>query len=269
MFHDDSKIRDKMSKIVQNKNDNHQEITMPDLNIVNTPGIYESFIAGLLSFLSPCLLPLIPVYVMYLKADNEDPSNIPTEKEALELYKNAKFRQGLIKAIQFVLGFTIVFMLLGLAASSVGKFLIRYRDMITRAAGVFIVFFGLTMLGVIRINALTKDYRKMRGASAIGMGMAFAFGWTPCLGPILGSILAMTAAVTENLYQGIFLLLIYSLGLAIPFIFAYIFIELFEKYVSGIAKYSGVIAKIGAVIMILFGLLLVFNQLNTVIGWLS
>lgn len=258
-----------MSKIVQNKNDNHQEITMPDLNIVNTPGIYESFIAGLLSFLSPCLLPLIPVYVMYLKADNEDPSNIPTEKEALELYKNAKFRQGLIKAIQFVLGFTIVFMLLGLAASSVGKFLIRYRDMITRAAGLFIVFFGLTMLGVIRINALTKDYRKMRSASAIGMGMAFAFGWTPCLGPILGSILAMTAAVTENLYQGIFLLLIYSLGLAIPFIFAYIFIELFEKYVSGIAKYSGVIAKIGAVIMILFGLLLVFNQLNTVIGWLS
>lgn len=242
---------------------------MLDLGITNTPGIYESFIAGLFSFLSPCLLPLIPVYVMYLKAENGEPEEIPTEKAALELYRKTKFRRGLVKAFQFVLGFTIVFMLLGLAASSIGKFLIEYRDIITRIAGVFIVFFGLTMLGVIKINALTKDYRKMRGASAIGMGMAFAFGWTPCLGPILGSILAMTAAVTENLYQGIFLLFIYSLGLAIPFILAYIFIELFEKHVGGIAKYSGMIAKIGAVIMILFGLILVFNQLNTVIGWFS
>ncbi|MDO4753901.1 MAG: cytochrome c biogenesis protein CcdA [Bacillota bacterium] len=242
---------------------------MLDLNIVNTPGVYQSFIAGLLSFLSPCLLPLIPIYVMYLKTGSENPEDIPTDPAALELYRKAKFRRGLIKALQFVLGFTIVFMLLGLAASSVGKFLIQYRDIITRIAGAFIIFFGLTMLGVVRINMLTKDYRRMRGASAIGMGMAFAFGWTPCLGPILGSILAMTAAVTSNLTQGIFLLFVYSLGLAIPFILAYVFIEMFEKHVSGIAKYSNTVAKVGAVIMILFGLILLFNQLNTIIGWLS
>lgn len=259
---------------------------MPNLNIINTPGIWESFLAGLLSFLSPCLLPLIPVYIMYLKTDlgetdgevggesgsesgGKSGAESPENGGTLRSGKSPRFRRGLVKAFQFVFGFTLVFMLLGLAASSVGKFLIQYREIITRIAGVLIIFFGLTMLGVIRINALTRDYRKMRGASAIGMGMAFAFGWTPCLGPILGSILAMTAAVTDDLLQGIFLLFVYSLGLAIPFILSYIFIEMFEKHVAGIAKHSNQIAKVGAVIMILFGAILALNQLNTILSWFS
>lgn len=239
------------------------------LEIFKTPGIVEAFVGGLFSFLSPCLLPLIPIYIMYLKtdmgADEIDMSDV-SPAEAVIL-RRRRFRAGLMRSLQFVFGFTVVFMLLGLTASSVGSFLNQYKEIITRVAGVFIIFFGLSMLGVIRINALTKDYRRLRGTSAIGMGMAFAFGWTPCLGPILGSILAMTAAVTEHLYEGIFLLFIYSAGLAIPFILSYIFIEIFEKYIGNLSKHSALLSKIGAVIMIAFGVVLVFNQLNGILAW--
>lgn len=233
---------------------------MPNIisEITKTPGIIEAFLAGLLSFLSPCLLPLIPVYVMYLKADDA----ADKEDGGSGAGSRSKFRRGLTKAVLFVLGFTVVFMLLGLAASSIGRFLIQHKSIISRVAGGFIVLFGLTMLGVVRINALTKDYRRMRSASAFGMGMAFGFGWTPCLGPILGSILAMTAAVTNKTYEGIFLLFIYSLGVAIPFLLAYVFIELFEKHVSSISRHSAAISKVGAVIMIAFGVLLIFDKFS-------
>ncbi len=258
---------------------------MPNLltEISKTPGITEAFFAGLLSFLSPCLLPLIPVYIMYLKtedssdsAPSEDADTTKAASDALydaankaenqRAAQRARFLRGLKKSIMFVLGFTAVFMLFGLAASSVGKFLIQYRGVISRLAGVFIVLFGLTMLGVVRINALTKDYRRMRSASAFGMGMAFGFGWTPCLGPILGSILAMTAAVTSKLYEGIFLLFIYSLGVAIPFLLSYVFIEIFEKHITSISKHSAAISKAGAVVMIIFGLLLVFDKLSALLS---
>lgn len=241
------------------------------LSGLNTPGVFESFIMGIFSFLTPCLLPLVPVYIMYLKTDmgaEESPENEISPAEAAIL-KRRRFRTGLLRAFQFVLGFTVVFVLLGLGASSVGQVLNQYRGIISRIAGVLIIFFGLSMLGVIKINALSKDYRRMRSTSAIGMGMAFAFGWTPCISPFLGSILAMTASVTEKFYEGAFLLFVYSAGLAIPFLLSYVFIELFEKYLGNLSKHSGTIAKVGAVIMIAFGLLLVFDQLNTVLAWFT
>ncbi len=236
--------------------------------VMNTPGIWESFVAGILTFLSPCLLPLVPIYILYLQG------GISNDKKALEemsedekaLEEKRIFRRGLIRTFGFIFGFTLVFVLLGFAASSVGSFLMKYRKVIARVAGAIIIFFGLSMLGVIRINALTKDYRKMNGASSIGMGVAFALGWTPCISPILGTVLMMTAAVSDQMWQGVLLLLVYSLGLAIPFLMVYLFLGFFEKHAGGFTKHAPLISKIGGVVIVLFGVLLLFDKVGWLIG---
>lgn len=215
------------------------------------PDIIASFVGGLLSFFSPCLLPLIPMYIMFLQGNTE-----------ADMDKKTAFRVGLIRSLGFVLGFTIVFMLLGFTASALGQFLVKYKDIIARIGGLFIIFFGLTMMGVIRLNALSKDYRKNTTASSVAMGMAFAFGWTPCFGPIVGAILANTAVASSNVAQGMFLLFVYSMGLAIPFILTYLFINTFERILPGLNKHSQTVSKIGGVMLVIFGIIMVSGKMS-------
>lgn len=232
---------------------------------VQLPNALEAFVAGIFTFLSPCFLPMIPVYFMFLKGGLEtDRAGITMENSDKATIRRKVFLSGLIRSLGFVLGFSIVFILLGMTASGIGSFLVKYKTIISRIGGLFIIFFGLTMIGAIRLNFLTKDYRQMRGTSAVGMGMAFAFGWSPCIGPVLATILARTATVTSNIWQGAFLLAIYSLGLAIPFILSYIFLGIFEEKLSALGKYSQVINKIGGVIMVLFGLILLFDWMDVI-----
>lgn len=232
---------------------------------IQLPNAFEAFIAGVFTFLSPCFLPMIPVYIMYLQGGlTADRAGEEQQNQDEATIRKKVFISGLIRTLGFVLGFSIVFVLLGMTASGIGSFLLKYKSIISRIGGLFIIFFGLTMIGVIRLNFLTKDYRKMRGTSAVGMGMAFAFGWSPCIGPVLATILARTASVTSNIYQGAFLLAIYSLGLAIPFILSYVFLGAFEKKAAALGKHSQVIAKIGGVVMVLFGIVLLFDWMDKI-----
>lgn len=231
--------------------------------ITNTPDVFTAFFYGLLSFLSPCLLPLIPVYILYLQ------DGISGSKGGEQLDEKTKFRAGLFRALGFILGFTIVFMLLGFGASLVGQFLIKNKEIISKIAAVFIIFFGLTMLGVVRLNFLSKDYRRLNSASAIGMGMAFAFGWSPCIGPTLGAILATTAARSTNVAEGMFLLFVYSMGLAIPFLLAFIFIKAFEKHLPWISNNAVLLSKIGGALMVVLGLLILFGLMGPVTAFFT
>lgn len=234
---------------------------------VQLPNAFEAFVAGIFTFLSPCFLPMIPVYIMYLQSGlTAERAGEEKENQDPKVIRRKVFIGGLIRTLGFVLGFSIVFVLLGMTASGIGSFLVRYKSIISRIGGLFIIFFGLTMVGVIRLNFLSKDYRKMRGTSSIGMGMAFAFGWSPCIGPVLATILARTATVASNIWEGAFLLSIYSLGLAIPFILSYIFLGIFEEKAAALGKHSQTINKIGGVIMIIFGIILLFDWMDKITG---
>ena len=197
-----------------------------------------AFLAGLISFLSPCVLPLIPGYISYITGTSFD--------------KLAKERKKLIvvKTIFFTLGFSLVFIALGSTASLVGKFFLTNSNTFRIIAGFIIIFFSLHLLGLINFKFMNKDMRIFTNqyshnlAFPLIVGAAFGFGWTPCIGPILGSILTL-AAIEENVGKSIMLLSFYSLGLAIPFIISgvlidkfLIFSKSFKKYMTTIIIYS-------------------------------
>ena len=169
-----------------------------------------AFLAGLISFLSPCVLPLIPGYIAYISGTSL--SKIRAKKENLII----------IKTIFFTLGFSFVFITLGSTASLIGKFFLTNSNILRIIAGIIIIFFSLQIIGIINLNIMNKDIRFFTGqynnnlAFPFIVGAAFGFGWTPCIGPILGSIITL-AALEENIGKGILLLSFYSLGLAIPF----------------------------------------------------
>ncbi|MDO4799430.1 MAG: cytochrome c biogenesis CcdA family protein [Bacillota bacterium] len=246
--------------------------------IQNTPSVWTAFIAGIFSFFSPCLLPMMPAYIMYLQSAMGKEASAATADTTDEQARDAAtqkamkqrvFRSGLIRAIGFIAGFTLVFMLLGFSASFIGQFLARNKAILSKIAGAFIVFFALNMLGILKLNFLTRDHRKFRGASSFGMGMAFAFGWTPCFGPILGAILASTAAVSSNVGQGMFLLFVYSMGLAIPFLLTYIFLTAFESNLSRLSKHAVTVNRVGGVIMLIFGILILTDTLGALTNVLT
>lgn len=216
-----------------------------------------AFGAGFLSFFSPCILPLIPVYVMYI-------TGVSMESE---LKKRRLF--ALTRTLGFVIGFTIIFMIMGTSASFLGKIFIRNKEIFSKISGILIIFFGLKMLGVIKLNFL--DIQKRFSApgevtnwfSAILMGMAFAAGWTPCFGPVLASIL-IYAGASDTLSKGIYLLLIYSIGMAIPFILTAVFIDVFGKFMTKTKKFIGYIPIISGIILILFGVLVFFDKVTDI-----
>lgn len=211
-----------------------------------------AFAAGFLSFFSACILPLIPAYIMYLTG-----STIEEEVNERRLF-------ALTRTLGFVLGFTIIFIIMGVSASFIGQVFVRNRDIFAKISGVLIVGFGLNMLGVFKFGILNKlnikAPKKMTNwFSSVLMGMAFAAGWSPCFGPVLGAIL-IYAGGTETIGQGILLLLIYSLGMAVPFILTSLFINKFIELMNKYEKYLKYVNIVGGVLMIAFGLLVFFDK---------
>ena len=215
-----------------------------------------AFGAGFISFLSPCVLPIIPGYVSYI-----------TGKKLDEIEQNR--RVVLFKTIIFSLGFSFIFITLGIAASFIGNILIFFGKELRIIAGIIIIIFSLNLLGILNFNFLNQDKRFETGSYKDNyifpfvVGAAFAFGWTPCIGPVLGSILALSAT-EATIAKGILLLSFYSLGLAVPFILSGYFMTVFLQSKKGVGKYYGRITKIGGGILLITGLLIVTNQIQVI-----
>ncbi len=212
-----------------------------------------AFGAGLISFLSPCVLPLIPGYVSYVTG-----SSLKDLTES----KNV----NLIPIILFTIGFSIVFILFGAAATFIGKFLLTNSFELRIIAGVIIIFFSLQILGFINLSFLNYEKRFYTDKNIgffgpILVGLAFGFGWTPCIGPILGSILAL-ASTEESINRGIILLFFYSLGLAIPFVLSGYLIQKFLVFSKNIKQKMNLITKIGGFLLLATGVLILTNQLQ-------
>ena len=212
-----------------------------------------SFSAGLISFLSPCVLPLIPGYISYVSGR--------TLNELLE-----KRNINLLPIVLFTLGFSIIFIFFGATATFLGKILLNNSYELRIVAGLIIVVFSLHILGIFNIKFLNYEKRihlkKGEGIlSPIVIGMAFGFGWTPCIGPILGSILIL-ASTTENISDGIVLLFSYSLGLAIPFILSGYLIQKFLLVSKNLKRNMNIINKVGGVLLLVTGILILTNQLQ-------
>jgi cytochrome c-type biogenesis protein len=212
--------------------------------------------AGFISFLTPCVLPIIPGYISYITGKNLN--EIEQDKRVV-----------LIKTILFSLGFSLVFIILGATASAVGNILLFLTNELRIAAGVVIILFSLQMLGILNFNFLNQEKRietqsyKDNYAFPLLVGAAFAFGWTPCIGPVLGSILALSAT-EASIGSGILLLSFYSLGLAIPFVLSGYFMNKFLTTRKGFSKYYGRVTKTGGAILLITGILIATNQIQVI-----
>ena len=215
-----------------------------------------AFGAGFISFLTPCVLPIIPGYISYITGKNLN--EIERDKKVV-----------LVKTILFSLGFSIVFIALGITVSTVGNILLFFSNELRIGAGIVIILFSLQMLGVFNFQFLnqekkieTKNYKDNYAFPFI-VGAAFAFGWTPCIGPVLGSILALSAT-EASISKGILLLSFYSLGLAIPFIASGYFMNKFLISKKGFGKYYNIITKTGGGILLITGILISTNQIQVI-----
>ena len=224
-------------------------------------------LAGLVSFLSPCVLPLVPPYLGYLGGTTVSQM---TGEQGLT---NEAWRRVVLGSLCFVLGFTTVFVGLGAGASAFGQLIQAYKGQLSIAAGVVIMVFGAHFLGLVRIPLLYREARyhtDVEGASFVGayvIGLAFAFGWTPCIGPILATVLAL-AANEGSLGAGVRLLFVYSLGLGIPFVLAAVAIRPFMGFLHRFRRHMGAVEKAMGVLLIVTGLLFVTGSMNFIGQWL-
>ena len=213
-----------------------------------------AFSAGFISFLTQCVLPIIPGYISYITGKNLN--EIERDKKVV-----------LVKTILFSLGFSLVFIVLGITASTVGNILLFFSNELRIVAGSIIILFSFQMLGLFNFQFLNQEKRietkgyKNNYAFPFVVGAAFAFGWTPCIGPVLGSILALSAT-EASVSKGILLLSFYSLGLAIPFIASGYFMNKFLDSKKGFGKYYNRITKTGGIILLLTGILITTNQIQ-------
>ena len=221
-----------------------------------------AFLAGVLSFLSPCVLPVVPSYLSYVTGI----SGVAEMRERRHL--------ALLHAGLFVVGFTLIFLALGATATALGRLLNTYQQWLERVGGLLIVVFGLYCVGALRIGFLAREVRYDLGDKPLGYlgsvlaGLAFGAGWTPCIGPILGSILLYSSS-RADFGQGIVLLLAYSAGLAVPFLFAAWALEWFLGWMKRFRKYVGWVERLAGVLLIAFGLLLLTGQFTQLSGWLQ
>jgi cytochrome c-type biogenesis protein len=224
-----------------------------------------AFLAGLVSFLSPCVLPLVPGYVSLISGAGV---------EELKSHESRLLRKMMLNSISFILGFSVVFITLGAISTEVGQLLARYKSTLAQVAGVVIILFGLHLTGLLRINALYSDKRlhSVKGGSTPGgaflIGFAFAFGWTPCVGPILAVILGF-AAEQDSVLKGIALLAVYSMGLAVPFLLTALGIERFLKFYSRFRAHMHAIEVASGGLLIALGILLVLGRFTIISNYLS
>jgi len=225
-----------------------------------------AFVAGVVSFLSPCVLPLIPGYISMLSG-----ASIEELRTSLGARLVARtFRNS----VAFVVGFSVVFVALGASATAVGSFLLAQRPVFNLVAGIIIIIFGLHLTGLVKIPLLYREARMNTGKSRRGLvgsfllGFAFAFGWTPCIGPILTGILAL-AATRETVLQGMFLLGVYSAGLAIPFLLTGLGLSQFLKFYAGLRKHLRLVEVFSGVLLIAIGALMGLNKLGVLSGYLD
>jgi cytochrome c-type biogenesis protein len=224
-----------------------------------------AFFAGLISFLSPCVLPLVPGYVSLISGAGV---------EELKSAQGRLMRRVMVNSVGFILGFSVVFIALGATATALGQTLGPNKHLLGRIAGIVVIIFGLHLTGIFQIKWLLQDAR-MHGVKGSGtpigafvIGFAFAFGWTPCVGPWLATILAL-AAGEETAGRGVMLLAIYSLGLAVPFLLTAIGIERFLKFYGRFRSYMHALEVGGGGIMIALGVLLVIGRFTLISSWLS
>ena len=230
--------------------------------------VFGALGAGLLSFLSPCILPIVPFYLSYLAGVGMN--QISAEAEVT----GAVRRRAVISALFFALGVITVFMGLGATATIFGQMVREYFDVLRWVAAAIIIAMGLHFLGVIRIGILYRQFRADAGntsnASYFGafvIGLAFAFGWTPCVGPVLAAIL-FTAAGQETAGQGAWLLFVYGVGMTLPFVLAALFIGPFMRFMARFRRHLGRVEKGMGVLLILFGVLIATNSINYIAQWM-
>jgi cytochrome c-type biogenesis protein len=217
--------------------------------------IFIAILAGMVSFLSPCILPLVPAYMGFVSG---------SYNKGMTIDRKIVFLRSLI----FVLGFSFVFISMGATASIIGKLFVRHRDLFSKVSGMLIIFFGLHISGLLHLSFLNKELRfrtpkKITGSfSSFLLGMAFAAGWTPCVGAVLGSIL-LYASTSATVNQGILLLTMYSLGLGIPFIITALLTSQINKVLNRYESIFPYIHKTGGFLMVLLGVLIFFNKMGT------
>ncbi len=227
-------------------------------------GVAAAFAAGALSFLSPCVLPLIPGYLSFM-----------TGMTAGELEGREARRRVIWPSLLFVAGFSVVFTALGASASLLGGFLLEYRSVLERVAGVVVIGLGVLMLGIIKVPWLYGEARVDMGkarvfgrGAAFVMGAAFAFGWTPCVGPVLGVILGM-AGVAGDVGRGTTLLLAYSAGLGLPFIGTALLFGTVRPWLAALNRHALTVNRVAGALLIAVGLLIVSGRMSAIVGWLT
>jgi cytochrome c-type biogenesis protein len=227
----------------------------------------SAFGAGALSFLSPCVLPLVPPYLCYMAGVSFE--QFADDNKALQPARKAL----IVAALSFVLGFSTVFILLGAGATGIGQFLREWQDVLAKIAGIVIIVMGLNFLGVFKIGLLSREARfNTQGTarspiSAYVMGLAFAFGWTPCIGPVLGPILTL-AGGKETVLQGASLLAVYSAGLGIPFLLAALFSSRFMAFARKFRTNMGVVEKAIGALLVASGILFLTGGMQKMAFWL-
>ncbi len=217
---------------------------------------FISFLEGIITFISPCLLPMIPIYVSYFAGGGQ-----------------RDWRRSLKCALGFVLGFTVVFMLLGALAGTLGSFLTRYQTAVNLVMGLIVIFFGLHFLGIIKVNLFRGSQRQVDTSnlgfvSSMVFGMVFSIGWTPCVGAFLGSALAL-ASQQGSVVVGVVMLLCYSLGLGIPFIISALLIDRLKGAFNAIKRHYDVINKVCGALLIVIGVAMATGLLGKLLALLS
>jgi cytochrome c-type biogenesis protein len=229
--------------------------------------VFASFFAGLVSFLSPCVLPLVPGYISIVSGSSLDQLKARAKDASL-------FRTVLLNSIMFIVGFSITFILLGASATWIGQVLVSRMRLLGQLAGLILIVFGIHLMGIFKINFLYKDKRfhnveKPRGLlGALVLGLAFAFGWTPCIGPILAGILTL-ASTKQTVTQGMFLLAIYSAGLGIPFLLTSLALNKFLAFYSRFKRHFHAVEVVSGVLVVAVGVLMVTGSLTRLATWFS
>jgi cytochrome c-type biogenesis protein len=227
--------------------------------------VIVAFSAGLITFLSPCILPVFPSYLAYITGISID--ELSHEKNSKRARKTV-----ITNSLLFILGFSMIFVILGVSATFLGKFLSKNIRWLEIAGGVIVILLGMHFSGVFRLKFLDHEKRIHLQEKPLGLlgtvfvGMAFGAGWTPCVGPMLGAILAV-AASTQDIFKGIIILISYSVGLGIPFLISGLLVHKFLEHFRKINKYFKIISMIGGVLLMIIGLLLITGYFSTIVSY--